>query len=152
MLNLNIALWRCVAAPFLNYVFTTRQRQNCICSKFLIHIAHLLNHVEVVWDTSPRLLRQNPCVFICRRGTAYPQPLRISRSLAMAEFSVKSFALFMWWRVYEACSQICSLTDVEVFSVTQQICTSNQFCWIWHKKLTTFRYNLVKKWAKIGYF
>ena len=29
-------------------------------------------------------------------GTADPQPLRISRSLAMAEFSVKSFALFMW--------------------------------------------------------
>ena len=27
---------------------------------------------------------------------ADPQPLRISGSLAMAEFSVKSFALFMW--------------------------------------------------------
>ena len=37
------------------------------------------------------------------RGTASPQPLRISWSLAMAEFSVKSFALFMWWRVFEAC-------------------------------------------------
>ena len=44
------------------------------------------------------------------RGSAGPQPLRISRSLAMAEFSVKSFALFMWWRVFEACSQICYLT------------------------------------------
>ena len=52
---------------------------------------------------------QNPCVYVCRRGTAALQTLRISRSLAMAEFSVKSFALFMWWRVYEACSQICSL-------------------------------------------
>ena len=29
-------------------------------------------------------------------GSAGPQPLRISRSLAMAEFSVKSFALFVW--------------------------------------------------------
>ena len=28
----------------------------------------------------------------------------------MAEFSVKSFALFMWCRVFEACSKICSLT------------------------------------------
>ena len=71
--------------------------------------------VEVVWDTGPRLLRQNPCVYVCRRGTADPQPLRISRSLAMAEFSVKSFTLFMWWRVYEACSQICSLTDRNLF-------------------------------------
>ena len=29
-------------------------------------------------------------------GKAGYQPLRISRSLAMAEFSVKSFALIMW--------------------------------------------------------
>ena len=68
-------------------------------------------YIEVVGDTSPRLLRRKSCVHVCRRGTADPQPLRISWSLAMAEFSVKSFALFMWWRVYEACSQICSLTD-----------------------------------------
>ena len=31
--------------------------------------------------------------------SAGPQPQRISWSLAMAEFSVKSFALFMWWRM-----------------------------------------------------
>ena len=30
------------------------------------------------------------------QGTAGPQTLRMSRSLAMAEFSVESFALFMW--------------------------------------------------------
>ena len=35
----------------------------------------------MVWDNSPRLSRQNPCVYVCRRGTADPQPLRISRSL-----------------------------------------------------------------------
>ena len=29
---------------------------------------------------------------------------------AMTEFSVKSVALFMWWRVIEACSQIRYLT------------------------------------------
>ena len=29
-------------------------------------------------------------------GSAGPQPLRVSRSLAMAEFSVKIFALFLW--------------------------------------------------------
>ena len=44
------------------------------------------------------------------RGSAGPQPLRISLSLAMAEFSVKSCALFMWWRVFGACSRICYLT------------------------------------------
>mgnify|MGYP001796659103 CR=1 FL=1 len=32
------------------------------------------------------------------------------RSIAMEQFSVKSFALFMWWRAFEACSQICCLT------------------------------------------
>ena len=41
-------------------------------------------------------------------GAAGPQPLRISRSLAMTEFSMESLALFMWWRMYEASSQICS--------------------------------------------
>ena len=35
-------------------------------------------------------------------GSAGAQPLRISRILAIAEFSVKSFALFMLWRVFEA--------------------------------------------------
>ena len=45
-------------------------------------------------------------VYFGPRGSAGPQPLRISLSLAMAEFSVKSVALFMWWRVFEACSQI----------------------------------------------
>ena len=38
---------------------------------------------------------------------AGPKTLRISPSLAMAEFSVKSLALFMWLRKFEACSQIC---------------------------------------------
>ena len=40
-------------------------------------------------------------------GSAGPLPQRISRSLATAEFSMKSFTLFMLWRVIEACSQIC---------------------------------------------
>ena len=47
----------------------------------------------------------NPWVYF-----SWPQPLRISRSLAFAEFSVKGFSLFMWRRVFEACSQICYLT------------------------------------------
>ena len=38
-------------------------------------------------------LAQSKCLHM-PRGTASPQPLRISRSLAMAELSVKSFALF----------------------------------------------------------
>ena len=41
------------------------------------------------------LLAQSNCIYM-PRGTASPQPLRISWSLAMAEFYVKSFALFMW--------------------------------------------------------
>ena len=32
----------------------------------------------------------------------------------IAEFAEKRFALFMWCRVYEACSQICSLSDVSI--------------------------------------
>ena len=44
------------------------------------------------------------------RGSAGPQPLRISLSLAMAEFSVKKCALNMWCRVFGARSQICYLT------------------------------------------
>ena len=34
------------------------------------------------------------------QGSAGPQPLRLSRDQAMAEFSVKGFALFMWWSVW----------------------------------------------------
>ena len=45
-------------------------------------------------------------------GVSWPQPLRISRSIAMAEFSVKSFTLCMWRRVFEACSQIFYLTGI----------------------------------------
>ena len=45
------------------------------------------------------------------RGSAGPQPLKVSLSLVMTEFSLKNFALFMWWRVFEAYSQICYLTD-----------------------------------------
>ena len=41
-----------------------------------------------------------------------PNPKRYPQGLAMAEFFVNSFALFMWWRVFEACSQIGYLTDV----------------------------------------
>ena len=44
--------------------------------------------------------------------SSWPQPLRISQSLAMADFSMKSFALVMWWRMFEACSQISYLTDI----------------------------------------
>ena len=54
-------------------------------------------------------------------GSAGPKPLRISRSLSMAEFSVKSFALFTWWRVFEACSQICYYTDPRLFGQQSQI-------------------------------
>ena len=96
---------------------TTHKQNKCnrIFTKIFTLISSFLPLLPkprtLVWGTSPRLLRQNPCVYVCRRGTADPQPLRISRSLAKAEFSVKSFALFLWWRVYEACSQICSLTD-----------------------------------------
>ena len=43
-------------------------------------------------------------------GSPGPQPFRIFLSLAMAEFTFKSFTLFMWWRVFESCSQICYLT------------------------------------------
>ena len=48
-------------------------------------------------------------------GSPGPQSLRTSLSLTMVEFSVKSFTLFMCWRVFEACSQICHLTDWLVF-------------------------------------
>ena len=40
------------------------------------------------------------------QGLVNPNPLRIFWSLAMAEFSAKSVTLFMWWRVFEACSQM----------------------------------------------
>ena len=38
----------------------------------------------------------------------FNETLKISWCLAMAEFSVKSFVLFVWWRVFEACLQSCS--------------------------------------------
>ena len=44
-------------------------------------------------------------------GTASPQSRRIYWSLAMANF--------MWWRVYEACSQICYSTDLTFCSGCQ---------------------------------
>ena len=34
------------------------------------------------------------------QGSAGPQPLKLSRDQGMAEFSVKGFALFMWWSVW----------------------------------------------------
>ena len=55
-------------------------------------------------------------------GIAGPKPLRISQSQAVAEFSVKSFALFMWWRVYETCSQIFSKTDIYMLAPLQLQC------------------------------
>ena len=55
--------------------------------------------------TQPRTLHESRLSMF--RGSVGPQPLRISQSLAIAEFTVKSFALFMWCRVYEACSLIC---------------------------------------------
>ena len=47
------------------------------------------------------------------QGSAGAQPLRISRSQAMEEFS-----LFMWWRVFEACSQTCLCWGVDSASPT----------------------------------
>ena len=52
------------------------------------------------------------------RGSAGPQPLRISRSLAMAELSVKSFALFILWG--EGCLK---LANRSVIKRKSQICT-----------------------------
>ena len=51
-------------------------------------------------------------------GSPGPQPLRISLSLGMAEFSVKSFTLFIWWRVFEAFSPICYLTGYRFYTAT----------------------------------
>ena len=45
------------------------------------------------------------------RGAPGHPPLRVSLSLAMAEFPVKSFTLFMWCRVFETCSQIWILLE-----------------------------------------
>ena len=48
------------------------------------------------------------------QGSAGPKSLRISRSLARAVFSVNSFALFMWWREFEAYSLSLKLTQRSV--------------------------------------
>ena len=67
-------------------------------------------HVFLAFQLSSfSVLRDEPR-FSIFRGSAGPQPLRLSRSLAMTEFSMKSFALLMWWRVFETCSQICYFT------------------------------------------
>ena len=67
-------------------------------------------HVFLAFQLSSfSVLRDEPR-FSIFRGSATPQPLRLSRSLAMTEFSMKSFALLMRWRVFETCSQICYFT------------------------------------------
>ena len=54
-----------------------------------------LTYTKIGLGAGPRLL--NPIqVLEYVLGTAGPQSIRISGSLAMAKFSVKIFALFMW--------------------------------------------------------
>ena len=73
-------------------------------------------------------------------GSAGPQPLRISRSLALTEFPVKSFALFMWWKVFEAYSQIHYQTDIDTPMVA---CAyhSNLINWLIKASLSAVRDN-----------
>ena len=49
----------------------------------------------VVWALDRGFLAQSMSLYMLW-GTCSPQPLKISRSLATAEFSMKSFILFMW--------------------------------------------------------
>ena len=70
----------------------------------------ILIYSHVIW----RICENHWASLNLLRRSAGPQPLRISLSLAMAEFSVKSFTLFMWWRVFEARSQICYLTGKQL--------------------------------------
>ena len=50
------------------------------------------------------------CPFVIDRQSTLDQSSFGLGQINMAEFFVKSFVLFMWWRVCEACSQICYLT------------------------------------------
>ena len=45
-------------------------------------------------------------------GSWLPNPWGFSLSLATADFSLKSFAEYVWWRVFEAWWRICYFTDI----------------------------------------
>ena len=49
---------------------------------------------HVAWETDPKWYEKLAHDFLAQSQCLH-MPLRISRSLAMAEFSMKSFALFM---------------------------------------------------------
>ena len=65
------------------------------------------SELGTIWN-APYVLQWVSLEFIW--GSRGRQRLRISQSLAMAEFPVRSFTLYMWWRVFRVCSQICYST------------------------------------------
>ena len=82
-------------------------------------------HMFVVWHSQCWRTQNAP---IESGGSPGRQPLNMSLSLAMAEFSVKSSTLFMRRRVFEACSHICYLTDNKWLIIDFKI--SQFFLWI----------------------
>ena len=77
------------------------------------------------WDTSS--------IHVSKYGAvdSWPQTPEDIPEPAMAEFSVKSFSLFMWWRVYEACSQIW-LADIQVTAHNKVIFDGIYSSWTLH--------------------
>ena len=94
--------------------------------------SHNLGWTNVTPPTSITTFKTSSWLRLCNeyRGSLFgrsrgPQPLRISLSLAMAELSVKSFALFMRWRVFETYSQICYWTGLTPLSIAYNAFSSN---------------------------
>ena len=58
---------------------------------------------EVVWALNHCSSAQSGRMSMIR-GTASSQPVRYPGAFAKLEFSVKIFVLFMWLKVFEACT------------------------------------------------
>ena len=116
----------------------------CICG-LLMYLKGHLSYIQSVssWRVAVESHSQN-CEMIqtwVNFVVSWPQPPRISRSLAKAQFPVKTLALFMWWREFEPCPQICHLTgSVQLFDGNANTEMHLQYldCWNWNLETAGF--------------